>query len=63
MLASVTGEPPERAVWVSVTVQLLTPPGPRVVGLQAKPETSTGDSRLIVAVCEPVPRVAVTVAL
>jgi hypothetical protein len=51
------------AVWVSVTVQLLTPLGPRVVGLQATPETSTGANRLMVAVCELVPRVAVTVAL
>jgi hypothetical protein len=35
---------------------------PRLVGLQAKPETRTGASRLIVAVWE-LPRVAVTVAL
>ena len=63
LLASVTLEPPVGAVWVSVTVQVLTALCPRLVGLQATPDTRTGDSRLIVAVCEPLPRVAVTVAV
>jgi len=48
---------------VSVTVQVLTAFCPRLVGLQATPETSTGASRPIVAVFELLPRAAVTVAL
>jgi hypothetical protein len=63
LLASVTLEPPAGEIWVSVTVQVLTALCPRLVGLQATPETRTGASRLIVAVCELLPRVAVTVAL
>jgi len=63
LLPSVTLEPPVGADCVSVTVQVLTVLCPRLVGLQATPETSTGASRPIVAVCELVPRVAVTVAL
>ena len=63
LLASVTLEPPAGAVWVRVTVQVLTALCPRLVGLQASVETRTGATRLIVAVCELVPRVAVTVAL
>ena len=63
LLASVTLDPPVGAVWVSVTVQVLTALWPRLVGLHATPETSTGANRLIVAVCELLPRVAVTVAL
>jgi hypothetical protein len=63
LLASATLDPPVGAVWVSVTVHVLTALCPRLVGLQATPETSTGASRLMVAVCELLPRVAVTVAL
>ena len=63
LLARVTLEPPVGAVWVSVTVQVLTALCPRLVGLHATPETSTCASRLMVAVCELVPSVAVTVAL
>ena len=63
LLAKVMLEPPVGAVWVSVTVQVLTALCPRLVGLHATPETSTGASRLMVAVCELVPSVAVTVAL
>ena len=63
LLASVTPDPPAGAVWVSVTVHELTALCPRLVGLQATPETRTGASRPIVAVCELLPRVAVTVAL
>ena len=51
------------AVWVRVTVQVLTALAPRLVGLQTRVETSTGATRLMVAVWELVPRVAVTVAL
>ena len=36
---------------------------PKLVGLQANADTRTGAIRLIVAVCELLPRVAVTVAL
>jgi len=63
LLARVTLDPPVGAVWVRVTVQVLTALWPRLVGLQATPETSTGASRLIVAVWELVPSVAVTVSL
>ena len=63
LLASVTLAPPVGAFSVSVTVHVLTALCPRLVGLQATPETRTGVSRLIVAVCELLPRVAVTVAL
>ena len=63
LLASVTVDPPRGAIWVSVTVQVLTALWPRLVGLQARVETRTGASRLIVAVCELLPSVAVTVAL
>ena len=63
LLPSVTLEPPVEAVWVSVTVHVLTALCPRLVGLQATPDTSTGASRLIVAVCELLPRAAVTVTV
>ena len=63
LLASVTLDPPAGAVWVSVTVHVLTALCPRLVGLQARVETSTGASKPIVAVCELLPSVAVTVAL
>src|SRR5580658_7828697 len=63
LLARVTLDPPVGAVWVSVIVQVLTALCPRLAGVHATPETSTGATRLMVAVCEPPPRVAVTVAL
>jgi len=63
LLASVTLAAPAGAVWVSVTVHVLTALCPRLVGLQVTPETSTGASRLIVALCELLPNVAVTLAL
>ncbi len=55
-----TAEPPEGAVWVRVTVQVLTALWPRLVGLQDKVETSTGANRLMDVLCELVPRLAVT---
>ena len=61
LLASVTLDPPVAAV--SVTVQVLTAPWPRLVGLQAMLDINTDASRLMVAVCELEPRVAVTIAL
>ena len=63
LLPSVTLDPPVGAVWPSVTVHVLTALSPRLVGLHTRVDTSTGASRLIVAVFELVPRVAVTVAL
>ena len=63
LLASVTAEPPAGAVCVSVTVQVPAAFCPRLAGLHAAPDTRTGASKLIVAVCELLPSVAVTVAL
>jgi hypothetical protein len=63
LLASVTLDPPQGALPVSVTMHVLTALCPRLAGLQATPETRTGASRLILAVCELLPRVAVTVTL
>ena len=63
LLASVTPEPPAGAAWVSVTVQVLTALPPRELGLVERAETRLGASRLMAAVCEPAPRVAVTVAV
>ena len=63
LLASVTAEPPAGAAWVSVTVQVAAALCPRLAGAQARPDTRTGASRPTVAVCELVPRVAVTFAL
>ena len=63
LLASVTLDPPAGAVWVNVTVQVLTALCPKPVGLHVTPDTRTGAIRLIVAVCELLPSVAVNVAL
>ena len=63
LLASVTLEPPAGEIWVMVTVHVLTALCPRLVGLQTTPETSTGATRFTVAVCELLPKVAVTVAV
>jgi hypothetical protein len=63
LLESVTADPPAGAACVKVTVQLLTALCPRLVGLQATPDTKTGATRPIIAVCELPPSVAVTVAL
>jgi hypothetical protein len=48
---------------VRLRLQLLEPPGPKTAGLQARVDSRRGDSRVIAAVCELLPRVAVTVAL
>jgi len=63
LLARVTPDPPAGAVCVSVTMQVLTPLCPKLVGLHATADTNTGAVRLMVAVCELLPSVAVTVAL
>ena len=46
-LAKATLVPPVGAVWVMVTVQVLTALGPRLVGTQATPETRPGAPKLI----------------
>ena len=51
------------AAFVRVTVQVLEELGPRLAGLQATPETRAGATRLMAAVCELLPRVAVTITL
>jgi hypothetical protein len=61
VLASATVAPPAGAAWLSVTVQLLVPLGPRVVGAHTKAVTCRGVN-VIVTLCEPPPSVAVTVA-
>ena len=48
-LLKVTAAPPAGAGWVRVTVQALDAFGPRLVGVQASADTSTGATRLIVA--------------
>ena len=63
LLLSVIPDPPAGAVCDSVTVQVLTALWPRLAGLQVTPEIRTGATRLMVAVCELLPSVAVTVAL
>jgi hypothetical protein len=63
LLASVTLDPPAGAVRARVTLQVLLVSRARLVGLQATPETITDANRLIVAVWELLPRVAVTVAV
>jgi hypothetical protein len=62
-LAKVMIAPPTGAAAFRVTVQVLEELGPRLAGLQASEEISPGAARLIVAVCELLPRVAVTVAI
>jgi hypothetical protein len=52
VLVKVTLAPPVGAGWVRVTVQVLDEFGPRLVGLQASEETSTGATRLTLALAE-----------
>jgi hypothetical protein len=63
LLDSATLEPPVGAVWERVTEQAATAPWPRLAGLQAAPEMSIPDTRLMAADFELLPRVAVTAAL
>jgi len=52
VLVRVTVAPPAGAGWVRVTVQVLEALGPRLVGLQTSEETSTGATRLTMALAE-----------
>ena len=49
LLDSVTAAPPAGATLVRVTVQALVALGPKLVGLQASDDTSTGATRLMAA--------------
>jgi len=63
VLVNITAAPPLGAGWVRVTVQVLEAFGPRLVGLQARLETNTGTTRVMVAFAELLLYVAVTVEL
>jgi hypothetical protein len=63
VFVSVINAPPAGATLVSVTVQVLEAFCPRLVGLHASEDTSTGVTRLTVAFAELLLYVAVTVAL
>ena len=52
VLVSVTAAPPTGAAWVRVTVQVLEEFGPRLAGLHASEEISTGAARLMMALAE-----------
>ena len=52
VLVSVTLTPPVGAAWVKVTVHVVDELWPRLVGLQASEETSTGATRLTVVFAE-----------
>ena len=58
-----TRAPPAGAAFVRVTVQVLEAFAPRLLGLQASEDTSTGATRLMVALAELLLYVAVIVAL
>ena len=60
---TVTVVPPVGAALVSVTVHVLLPFGPRLVGLHPKVESAGREVRLMGTFCEAPLRVAVTVAL
>jgi hypothetical protein len=63
VFVSVTNAQPAGATLLSVTVQALEAFCPRLVGLHASEDTSTGATRLIVVFAEVLLYVAVTVAL
>ena len=47
LLERVTAAPPAGAAWVSVTVQALVALDPKLVGLQASDDTSTGATKVM----------------
>ena len=63
VLVRVTLAPPVGAALVSVTVHVLDALGPKLAGLQANPDTSTGATRLTPALAKLPLLVAVMVAL
>ena len=63
VLVSVTNAPPAGAALLNVTAQVLEAFCPRLVGLHASEDTTTGATRLTVAFAELPLYVAVTVAL
>ena len=63
VVVRVTVAPPAGAGWVRVTVQVLEELGPKLVGLQTSEETSTGATRLMLALAELLLYAAVRVAL
>jgi hypothetical protein len=63
LLDTATVAPPAGAALESVTVQLVLPLDPNVVGLQAKDDTSTGATRPTLVFCDWPFRVARMVAL
>jgi hypothetical protein len=63
VLVSVTNAPPASAALLNVTAQVLEAFCPRLVGLHASEDTTTGATRLTVAFAELPLYVAVTVAL
>ncbi len=63
VLVSVTNAPPAGATFVNVTVHVLDPFGPRLVGLHESEETSTAADRFTVVFAELLLYVAVIVAL
>ena len=62
LLDSATTAPPAGAALESVTVQVVPPPDPRMVGLHANADTSTGATRLTVALWDWPFNLAITVA-
>jgi hypothetical protein len=52
VLVSATAAPPAGAALVNVTAHVLEALGPRLVGLHAREEISTGATRLTVALAE-----------
>ncbi len=63
VLVSVTNAPPAGATFVNVTVHVLDPFGPKLVGLHESEETSTAADRFTVVFAELLLYVAVIVAL
>ena len=63
LLDSETVVPPVGAVAVKVTVQVVLAPEARVVGVHTSEETVAAATRLMAAVLEPLPKVAVSVTL